>query len=380
MTQLNFTLQTLTPIFIGSGEELRKDFDFAVHDGGTYRLNSDVILEKKYRPNGSFVPGRLLDKDDFRKREFFRYLVRGTPRSEKTDARLMACIKDVYECPYIPGSSIKGAIRTALAKAEIRDRKLKLYPSIDLTSSSRSSLKSKDDLIERELFGLGAASEASKFPRVDIFRALQVSDAMMATERRRPGGGLFIANATPISRSLSATGTSVQIELEAVRKMQRFTGTLTFDDFLLNGKFSDRAEIFENWIDTMRDAGYERLKWLIDWFKGVDSSDMIDKSLKDMLELKAYEIPHALIQIGGGTGWDGMTYGKLLQDKDPTQFEIMIEELKILRPTCGGFPRRTEKQLFPSSKKVVLDPKTGWKPASLLGWCLLVFEKKAGSK
>ena len=76
MTQLNFTLQTLTPIFIGSGEELRKDFDFAIHDGGTYRLNSDVILEKKYRPNGSFVPGRLLDKDDFRKREFFRYLVR----------------------------------------------------------------------------------------------------------------------------------------------------------------------------------------------------------------------------------------------------------------------------------------------------------------
>lgn len=93
MTQLNFTLQTLTPIFIGSGEELRKDFDFAIHDGGTYRLNSDVIFEKKYRPNGSFVPGRLLDKDDFRKREFFRYAVRGTPRSEKTDARLMACIK-----------------------------------------------------------------------------------------------------------------------------------------------------------------------------------------------------------------------------------------------------------------------------------------------
>ena len=366
MTQLNFTLQTLTPIFIGSGEELRKDFDFAIHDGGTYRLNSDVILEKKYQPNGSFVPGRLLDEDDFRRREFFRYAVRGTPRSEKTDARLMACIKDVYECPYIPGSSIKGAIRTALAKAEIQKCSLRLYDQI------RDKGKKADNEIESALFGPD--------PNSDVFRALQVSDAMMATETRRPGGGLFIANATPISRSLSATGTSVQIELEAVRKMQRFTGTLTFDDFLLNGKFSDRAEIFENWIDTMRDAGYERLEWLIDWFKGVDSSDMIDKSLKDMLELKAYEIPHALIQIGGGTGWDGMTYGKLLQDKDPTQFEIMIEELKILRPTCGGFPRRTEKQLFPSSKKVVLDPKTGWKPASLLGWCLLVFEKKAGSK
>ena len=81
----------------------------------------------------------------------------------------------------------------------------------------------------------------------------------------------------------------------------------------------------------MRDAGYERLEWLIDWFKGVDSSDMIDKSLKDMLKLKVYEIPHALIQIGGGTGWDGMTYGKLLQDKDPTQFKIMIASLSNLQ-------------------------------------------------
>ena len=45
----------------------------------------------------------------------------------------------------------------------------------------------------------------------------------------------------------------------------------------------------------MRDASYKRLEWLIDWFKGVDSSDMIDKSLKDMLKLKVYYSTQRLI-------------------------------------------------------------------------------------
>lgn len=377
MTTYKFTLQTLTPLHIGNGEELRKDFDYAVANGGTWRLNADRILGTRYQPGRSFLPGKLLGADDFKNKDFFRYAVRGEPRSSITDARIKACIKDVYDCPYVPGSSIKGAIRTVLAKRVISDSNLKLNPLIDMTSTSRYSLKSKDDKIERKIFGTGADSLPRDFPREDIFRTLHVSDAMMTLENRKAGAGMEIINATPISRKPSVTGASVPIEMESIQRQQVFEGTITFDDFLLNGKFSDRAGMFGNWIRTLRDAGYERLEWLIDWFKGVDGSEMVDKNLAAMLTLKERfgDHPHALIQIGGGTGWDGVTYGELLQDENPYQFEKLIIDLKILRSTRRGSQNREMGELFPSSKKVVQDPKSGMKGKSLMGWCLLFFEK-----
>ena len=383
MTTYKFTLQTLTPLHIGNGEELRKDFDYAVFGEGTWRLNTDLIWDKKYKEGGNPIPGKLLTEKDFRESRWFRYVVKGKPRSDKTDARIKACIKDAYDCPYVPGSSIKGAIRTVLAKRAVRDRKLKLYPSIDMTSTSRSALKSKDDRIERELFGLGANREAREFPREDIFRAIQVSDATMPAENRKPGSGMEIVNATPISRRPSANGASVPIELEAIQRKQEFEGTIKIDDFLLNGIFADRSAIFKDWLGTLRDSGYARLEWLIDWFQGVGNSELIDKDLSSMMskvKKRLNDYPHALIQIGGGTGWDGMTYGKRLQDEDSYRFETMLKELKILRSTRGGFPQRKMDELFPSSKKVVQNPAAGWKPASLLGWCLLLFEKTESSK
>lgn len=361
MTQLNFTLQTLTPIFIGSGEELRKDFDFAIHDGGTYRLNSDVILEKKYRPNGSFVPGRLLDKDDFRKREFFRYLVRGTPRSEKTDARLMACIKDVYECPYIPGSSIKGAIRTALAKDKIPKCSLRLYDRI------RDRGKKADNEIESALFGPD--------PNSDVFRALQVSDAMMATEKRRPGGGLFIANATPVSRTQAQDKSTVPIEMECVDRKIEFLGTIRFDDFLLNGTLSDRKDVFENWIAVLRKGGFERLEQLKKWYASVAGCESIVNQLSGILNLdsRLKGFDYAFLQIGNGSGWDGMTYGELLQSEDPLAFERMIKDQRILRTPNHVPSHRKIGDPFPTSRKIILNYGS---VRTIFGWCLLRLEER----
>lgn len=361
MTQLNFTLQTLTPIFIGSGEELRKDFDFAIHDGGTYRLNSDVILEKKYQPNGSFVPGRLLDEDDFRRREFFRYAVRGTPRSEKTDARLMACIKDVYECPYIPGSSIKGAIRTALAKDKIQKRSLRLYDRI------RDRGKKADDEIESALFGPD--------PNSDVFRALQVSDAMMATETRRPGGGLFIANATPVSRTQAPDKPTVPIEMECVDRKIEFLGTIRFDDFLLNGTLSGRKDVFENWIAVLRKGGFERLERLKEWYASVAGCESIVNQLSGILNLdsKLKGFDYAFLQIGNGSGWDGMTYGELLQREDPLAFERMIKDQRILRTPNHVPSHRKIGDPFPTSRKIILNYGSA---RTIFGWCLLRLEER----
>ena len=69
MTVYNLKINTLSPLHIGAGQELRQLFDFVVHNGRTYRLNEDAILSAKYEElfagQGRTypLPGRLLSPE-----------------------------------------------------------------------------------------------------------------------------------------------------------------------------------------------------------------------------------------------------------------------------------------------------------------------------
>ena len=62
MTVYRVNIQTLSPLHIGDGDELRQDFDFAVHGNNTYRLDEDAILLAK----GDDIPEA--DRKDARRR------------------------------------------------------------------------------------------------------------------------------------------------------------------------------------------------------------------------------------------------------------------------------------------------------------------------
>lgn len=121
MTTHKLTLRTLSPVHIGTGEEWRLGFDFVLANGQTWIFNEDAVLQAKesqLKPDGRGhypLPGSLLTEKDFDNPGLFRYVLRGQPPSEKADARMKPFIKDPYDRPYIPGSSLKGAFRTALA-------------------------------------------------------------------------------------------------------------------------------------------------------------------------------------------------------------------------------------------------------------------------
>ena len=99
MTIHKLTLKTLSPLHIGDGDELKQDFDFVTHGNSTYRINEDALLlakESQLRRDersGRYpVPGKLLGEADFNNAGLFRYILRGTPRSAKPDAR----VRSVY--------------------------------------------------------------------------------------------------------------------------------------------------------------------------------------------------------------------------------------------------------------------------------------------
>jgi CRISPR-associated protein Csm5 len=366
MSNFELSLQTLSPLHIGDGDELRQNFDFAVHEGRTYRLNEDAILLAKadvLRPNREGIyptPGQLLAAPDFLNPTLFRYSLRGFPRSSKTDARLKSFIKDIYDRPYIPGSSLKGAIRTALAWTGWQE----VRPHLDRSTLGRSRSWAGQPL-ERKLFGPD--------PNHDLLRALHVSDL---NGPGGPGSGLMLVNAQVLTRRNAGS----PIELEAVAGDVSFTGSLTIDDLLfseVNEKelhFNNRKHWLDEMIPRIQAHSKARIGELAQWFSAADNCEAIAQFYA-RLAGASLGPRQALLQIGWGAGWDGKTFWTHLQ-KDKLLFEQLVTDFRLHKAGRNTPPRRTGDP-FPRSKRAVMVVKDQvLRAARPFGWVLIELEEK----
>lgn len=365
MASFNVTLTPLSPVHIGDGGELRQGFDFMPYNGHTYRLNEDAVLqaksaELKLDRFGKYpLPGTLLKTDaDYDNPDFFRYVLRGVPRSSKVDARVKSCIKDVYDRPYIPGSSLKGALRTALAWTGWEE----VNPSLERASLGRTRSWAAQPL-ERKFFGGN--------PNEDLLRALQVGDLSGPQEA---GEGLMLINAQVLTRQNAGT----PVELEALRPEINLHGVIHIDDSLFSPMAESRLH-FSNrrhWLDELLPRAQEhslaRAAQLAEWFDQAEGCERIARFYHQIAALPTAQ-NWAVIQLGWGTGWDGMTFGTHLQ-RDKRLFEQIVSDYHLSKVGRGA--PRSVGDPFPRSKRVAMVLKQGVEhPAAPLGWVKLEFEK-----
>jgi len=361
MITYDLSLTTLSPLHIGEGLSLRRNFDFVVHGGKTYRLDLDSVLEAKgeqLKPDrrGNYPPpGSLLSPGDFKKAAFFRYVLPGEPRSHKTYAEVQSCIKDVHDRPYVPGSSLKGVLRTALAWRAWPERNIRL----DVNRLGRNR-KFAGQALEKQIFG--------KDPNHDLLRVLRVSDLSGAG---KAGQGLALVNA----QVLTKRETGSPIELEAVRGDVTFSGTLSLDDDLLKGEMA-RALGFEGqqpWLEDLathlQAHSQERIEHLAAWFSAVDGAERIAAFYRKLANANL-KGERALIQLGWGAGWDSKTFGSRLS-QDHEQMKQIVGKYKLDR---AGRGRSGAGRSFPASRRVVM--KDGRQPYSPFGWCLLTLQRR----
>lgn len=350
-------ITTLTPTHIGEGEELRLGFDFMIHAKQTYRMDVDQVLdthtdwEKPIR--GRYPqPGELLTDEDYSNPDLFRYVLRGRPRSHKQDARLQSCIKDVYDQPYIPGSSIKGAMRTALAWTGWEEVKPELH--MGKLNRSRSWAGQR---LERDLFG--------RDPNRDLLRALQVSDCQTKSP---PGEVLMIANAQVVTQRDGASG--APIELETIRPNQAFTGSLHIDDSLFTDQanrvlhLNDRKHWLDELLPRVQKHSLARIAEMHDWFADLRGAEKIAGFYRQLLDTPLGET-QALMQLGWGTGWDGKTFWTHLT-KEEHLFKEIVERYRLDRAGRRGTRRVGDE--FPKSKRAAM---SGNNPAAPFGWVLV---------
>jgi CRISPR-associated protein Csm5 len=298
----------------------------------------------------------LLSAADFENASLFRYVLRGSPRSVKTDARLKSFIKDPKDRPYIPGSSLKGALRTALAWTGWDEVK----PRLDGGSIGRSRSWAGQRL-ERQIFGPD--------PNHDLLRALHVSDLHGP---QQAGEGLIVVNAQVLTKKNKQS----PIEMETLPGEVSFSGTITIDETLFKS-WADQKLGFSNrrhWLDELagrvQKHSHARIAELQEWFEGADEGyQSVANFYRQLFEAQVGP-GQALLQLGWGSGWDSKTFWTHLM-ADPNLFEQIVQDFRLHKAGRSS-PMRKPGDPFPRSKRAAMTVKQGVeRPAAPFGWVLL---------
>ncbi len=182
-------LEILTPVHCGSGKELLFDCDYIKKDNHVFVVDQEKTFSAL--ATGDAQLDGLLSKTGTLTEwvslagEYHGYKLSAFGNSGTVPEKMREHLKDAHFNPYIAGSSLKGAIRTALIAEHLRNLRetnsddfavyLKLLPNENPRTHKPSVAKERaaSDLLKK-LVGKG--------PKEDIFRALLVKDAQFTPQ------------------------------------------------------------------------------------------------------------------------------------------------------------------------------------------------------
>lgn len=292
-------LKVLTPVHIGSGETIGKN-EYVIDGNRVYILDMYKLFKGLTKLNAlSKYENAVMSMNRFNLYKFFmdNNITKNTYKAwteysfeipEDADIKTMnitACIKDAYHKPYIPGSSLKGALRTAVTVNEILDGKAKKYsqmvkdeiPNLKGRKSDMSYVESKMD--------------------VELFHTLKLLDKKPKDTNNAVNSvfkGLKISDSTPVELDDLALCVKLDLDdadgenkLNVIRECIKPGTELTFDVSIDTGIFPYDAKRLLGAVKRSFDLQAERF---LSKFDGID-------------------IPSAdhVIYLGGGTGFVSKT-------------------------------------------------------------------------
>lgn len=357
---MNFTLtiRTLTPLHIGSGAELLRDYDYVTAKGRTFILDQDAVLADAFertkvvptQPAGKLVtPADLHDGSPF-----VRYSIQG----ETSLDQIREQVKDVYGRCYLPGSSLKGALRTVLMAHAIRSKTF--TPRLEwLNDDPRMA----DDRWDATVFG--------DDPNHDLLRALQITDSHPLATQPSP---LMLVSA----RAFPATDkNSIPIAVEAIAHNTRISALMRVEDWLLQEKqarklgWGDKAAWLTQLPALANTRARERLEQERQFafeHKFEQTTRALDQLIEGLPKLKPTQF---LLQLGWGIGWTGTTIGTLLSPNMQKQIRVRYKLGKPPRAPRSWQPDLN--QPFPKSRRlhVASGQNANVEPGVPLGWVLV---------
>lgn len=390
------SITTLTPIHIGTGQDLLVKYDFKADEdqGQTYRLNVDTIFEENLTGNDqrldhqlmSQEPSDLVSLEELRQQPRFSvYVLRGLPRTGQVKEQL----KNVWGQLYLPGSSIKGALRTAIAYNIGNQIQGQLSVNYTKNTKNRAEKDAADDTIDQKLFGSNHQTRRN-WINYDLLRALQVTDT------RGVEASPELINVSVIKKGQP----QAPIDVEAIPKGVTFATTIHLETYLYQNAAKVSQQPNGEWLAPSEQLGWEpeRSKWLynlpaaarnvirrrfkeeIDYCQsvGLDHPAKIYAIWqKSLTTLKKTHIFY--LQIGWAGGWDSKTYGRDLLARDQQgnynnqQFAEIRQDFELGKPPrFKGKWQTNPDDTFPTSRRMYINKNGNLEP---LGWVEVRLEK-----
>jgi len=331
-------LKVLTPLHIGCGRALVAGLDYVFLDGRVHVVDGEALcrfLADRSQEMQALARGdslqNLLERGSLRREDLQagRGLVLralALQEGQKPPDSILEHIKDALGRPYIPGSSLKGALRTALLRHCLRERrKTVALPDLDRERKSWAALP-----LERSFFG--------KDPNHDALRALHVGDSEAIDPGRlfvgslgvfSPGGDSKVRLAAELLVPGCSTRFSVRLDLQLLEETQA----------IQEGRWW--RERVEGMPAVLREQAAQiigRAKQACEASSGLQKVLDVYRNLER--KLKSLEgTDRAIVQLGFGTGWEAKTVGAA--SFAPGQLEEVLRQFKMARGrgAAGRFPR-----------------------------------------
>ena len=371
---IHLGIEILTPVQCGSGQELFKKLDYVEKDHKVFIVDQaqsfNEVASNDADTNNLLMGGKDLS-DLVELAGYFGYSLPMFSRSSKVPEKIREHLKDAHDQPYIPGSSLKGAIRSALIAWYLRSLSdtnfQRLLPNATDSAKDKKGKHADNKLLEHLL---------GKEPKQDIFRALHVKDAMFKT------GDLCLVDVRWLNltgnadrpevkwRSITAHNSFSEwhdadgIYAEMLTPKSQASFQLQWDEFLLSdlSRWHGAAnDILPRTLEDLRTrlnahANY-RLQQEIDFYYAhckygkrapAQECEILQKHIKD-------DPDSIYLQLSWGSGWRGMT-GDWMDDG----LELEMRELYNLDSGRRTMP-------FPKTRRLAVSGE----PKLPLGWIRL---------
>ncbi len=378
-----YQLQTLTPVHIGSGETLNQ-IDGCYADGRWYHIDLERVLA-----HPSTDLNALTSEMSQRQFRWQRYLSHRNIEPSAVSGYSLLCpqspenveireaIKAIDNRPYMPGSSLKGALRTALL-GEI------LSVNDDVYEKSRDHIET---LIDRGPRGNPRREQPArsieqlafgKDPNHDLLRALQVSDTQPVDSDALEIGLVWTVTLNGNNQLVQKIdrGQEYKHFVQQFQAQQHLTFTIKIDDFLFRDREKARLGYSDSQVELLRDIAEvcrsdadALLQQELAFYDGYNLSEIAniyDKLIRinNTLDVEAF-----LLQIGWGTGYHANTVTSIIADDGEESSEddgLWMDLRERFRLGQSRSQRDSyDERAFPKTRRILY---RGQNPVCPLGW------------
>ena len=366
-------LEILTPIQAGSGEELFKELDYIDRAGEAFVV--DQAQSFNAVASGNLALDTLLAScsrlSDLVKAagQDSGYRLAWLSTKQKIPDKFREQVKDAFNRPYLPGSALKGAIRTALIAEWLRSA----MQSEDVSRHIASLLPTRDrhGRSPKPKSAANGLMEAltGKDAKQDIFRSFKTKDALFTSS------DLCLADIRWLNerrwRSMSQKKSFDDWKIadgicaEVLQPGSLTLATLQWDGFLLSDSCWQQtgtvANILPKDFAALREQLNKHAKYRlgreIDFYQSQGKQAPKDECHRILSQLENDQ-DAAYLQLSWGSGWRGMTGDWASED----QVNSFRELFGLGKP---GKP-------FPKTRRLAVSGE----PKLPLGWIrLLPYEK-----